>query len=125
MFTSMYMSSPSVAAVHVLAVEDVKLSWNYRRLCQDITDQTIDEACAAHHALWVKKIEAEHAEIIHEMQDEDGCQEWRSGWCSCDDCSEPVLDGDPDHRIHRPDDDLEDCRFDTIAERDDFYREIY
>ena len=32
----------------------------------------------------------EELEIVHEMEDEDGCQEWRYGYCGCDDCSEPV-----------------------------------
>ena len=53
--------------------------------------------------------QAEEDEIVAHMEDEDGCQEWRKGNCSCDECSELCPE--------------KDTRFDTIHKREAFYTE--
>jgi len=73
----------------------------------------------------------EELDIIHDMENEDGCQEWRTqpdGFCSCPDCSEPVEDEPACGNCEGCLDCLgepEESRFDTSEEMAEFYREIY
>ncbi len=91
MFDSTYISCPVIGFDHLLIIVNREFNLinghpqydvQYPRFATNLTDEELD--------------------IIHEMEDQDGCQEWRKGFCSCDECSELVeciLDQDEDERF--------------------------
>lgn len=107
MFDSQFISCPARGFEHLLEIATKEFNALNGHPQYDV-----------HYPTSMKSLSNEELEIIQEMEDEDGCQQWRNdstGYCSCEDCSELVTDPDiinlytdPDHQIHRPDDDYAD-----------------
>jgi hypothetical protein len=99
MFDSYFMSSPEVAAVHLMQNESIHLMpWTANQLGEKIMDQVVDEATAhfdyVRNQEWQAEMEIEReAELAEERR-----LEWDRGmkellfptdhaaWCECDEC---------------------------------------
>jgi len=100
-----------------------------------LNDETKEITCPTGSDLdhQIHRPDDDPADIANEMAYEDGCQAWRQqpdGFCSCEDCSEPVEEDEPacggcSGCCECLGDPEVEPRFDTLHEQETFYRETY
>ena len=113
MFDSRFISCPTIGFTHLLEIATREFNAVNGHPQYDV-----------HYPMSKPTLTDEELEIVHEMEDQDGCQAWKNDAggtvCMCIDCMEEC-ERDFDQQCI----DEDDSMFDTIAEARDFYSEIY